>query len=296
LPPPPPTPSATLAAISLNPTSVAGGGTVQGTATLTENAPSGGAVVSLSSGNTTVATVPASVNVPSGARAATFTVSTSPVTMAASVAISGRYGGTTQTANLTVTPSPSRLPPIVASIAPALGPAAGGTSVTITGSNFVTGAAVVLGGTNATGVTVVNSTTISATTAAHPAGRVDVTVRNNDGMTGALSNGFAYWTVTAAITGGPYQTNHTNAITIDGGTSAAAPFGVKQYLWNCGQTTPAVPENCTNQPTSPRATFRYRRLTNGETQATYTVTLILEDNQGNRSAPATTTVRVTNSY
>ena len=45
--------------------------------------------------------------------------------------------------------------PTVSSISPTSGPTTGGTSVTITGTNFVSGATVAFGGTAATGVTVV---------------------------------------------------------------------------------------------------------------------------------------------
>ena len=48
----------------------------------------------------------------------------------------------------------------------------------ITGTGFLAGATVKLGGTAATGVTVVNSTSITATTAAHAAGAVNVVVTN----------------------------------------------------------------------------------------------------------------------
>ncbi|HEY33294.1 MAG TPA: hypothetical protein G4O10_09370, partial [Dehalococcoidia bacterium] len=41
--------------------------------------------------------------------------------------------------------------PTVTSISPTSGPAAGGTSVTITGTNFVNGATVTIGGASATG-------------------------------------------------------------------------------------------------------------------------------------------------
>ena len=82
--------------------------------------------------------------------------------------------------------------PNVTSIAPKSGPAAGGTSVTITGTGFLSGAAVSLGGTAATGVNVVSSTSITATTAAHAAGAVSVVVTNSDGQNGTLSNGFTY--------------------------------------------------------------------------------------------------------
>jgi len=57
------TQAASLAGITLHPASVVGGDTSQGTASLTSAAPSGGAVVTLSSSNASAATVPASVSV-----------------------------------------------------------------------------------------------------------------------------------------------------------------------------------------------------------------------------------------
>ena len=48
--------------------------------------------------------------------------------------------------------------------------------MTITGTNFVAGATVTFGGTAATNVVVVSSTTITATTPAHAVGAVTVTV------------------------------------------------------------------------------------------------------------------------
>ena len=68
--------------------------------------------------------------------------------------------------------------PTIASISPAHGSSAGGTTVTVTGTNFVTGAALLLGGTPATNLNYVSSTSIIATTSAHLAGVVDVTVTN----------------------------------------------------------------------------------------------------------------------
>ncbi len=66
--------------------------------------------------------------------------------------------------------------PTVSSVSPSSGSTAGGTAVTITGTNFVAGATVTFGATAATNVTVVNSTTITATTPAGSAGAVTVTV------------------------------------------------------------------------------------------------------------------------
>ncbi|UUZ64432.1 FG-GAP-like repeat-containing protein [Polaromonas sp. P1-6] len=93
-----------LSAIALSPTSVVGGNTSQGTATLTSAAPPGGAVVALSSSNTSTATVPASVTVAAGATSASFTVNTVSVTASTPVTIGGTFGGAARSATLTVVP------------------------------------------------------------------------------------------------------------------------------------------------------------------------------------------------
>jgi hypothetical protein len=116
-PPPPPPGPATLSTLTLSPTSVVGGNSAQGTVTLTAVAPSGGAVVSLSSSNTTVATVPASVTVAAGSTSATFTVTTRSVTTSTPVTISAAYGGVTRTATLTVTPQAPPPPPSTDTVA-----------------------------------------------------------------------------------------------------------------------------------------------------------------------------------
>jgi len=75
--------------------------------------------------------------------------------------------------------------PTVSSVTPTSGPTDGGTSVTLTGGNFVAGATVTFGGTAATNVTVVNATTITATFTlqgnAQTTART-VTVTNGDGI------------------------------------------------------------------------------------------------------------------
>src|SRR6266699_1857824 len=93
-----------LTSLTLNPSTVVGGllGSSTGTVTLSGPAPSGGAVIALSSSNASVASVPASVTVPAGATTASFTVNTSIVLVSTNVTISGSYNGTTQSASLTV--------------------------------------------------------------------------------------------------------------------------------------------------------------------------------------------------
>ncbi len=71
--------------------------------------------------------------------------------------------------------------PAVTGISPSAGPAAGGTSVTITGTNLTGATSVTIGGVSATGVTVVNSTTITATTPAGTVGAKDVVVTTSGG-------------------------------------------------------------------------------------------------------------------
>lgn len=95
----------TLSSVSLNPTSVVSGAASTGTATVSDLAPPGGVVVSLSSSNTAAATVPATVTIPAGAASATFTVNSLGVASNSSVTVSASYAGTTRTANLTVTPA-----------------------------------------------------------------------------------------------------------------------------------------------------------------------------------------------
>ena len=83
--------------------------------------------------------------------------------------------------------------PAIDSITPATGSDAGGTSVTITVSNFTTttGATVTVGGAAATNVTAVNGTTITCDTPAGTAGNVDVVVTVG-AESATLSSGFEY--------------------------------------------------------------------------------------------------------
>jgi hypothetical protein len=96
---------------------------------------------------------------------------------------------------------PPPVPPTVTAVNPSSGSTDGGTAVTITGTLFQTGATVAFGATNATGVTVTNATTISATTPAGSPGAATVTVTNPDGGAGSLTNGFTYVAPPLTVTG-----------------------------------------------------------------------------------------------
>ena len=67
-------------------------------------------------------------------------------------------------------------PPTISGISPSSGSTAGGTTVTLTGTNFASGATVTIGGVAATGVTALSSTSLRAVTGPRAAGAADVVV------------------------------------------------------------------------------------------------------------------------
>ena len=79
----------------------------------------------------------------------------------------------------------------ITGVLPAVGPAAGGTAVTITGTNLDGVTAVSLGGVVATSRVNVNSTTITCVTGAHAAGAVTVIAADDSGNA-TLPTGFTY--------------------------------------------------------------------------------------------------------
>jgi IPT/TIG domain-containing protein/putative pyrroloquinoline-quinone-binding quinoprotein len=149
-----------LSLLTLNPTSVVGSTTSTGTVTLSGPAPSGGAVVSLSSAKPTVAAVLATVTVSAGLTTATFKVTTGAVATATVVAITGSYAGVSKSANITVTP------PTVASLSLSPTTVKGGSSstgkVTINGPAPAGGLLISLSSSNASLVTVPSSVTVAA--------------------------------------------------------------------------------------------------------------------------------------
>ena len=94
--------TSSLVSLSLDASSVEGGGTVTATATLGAPAPAGGATLSLLSSDDTVASVPQAVTVPEGETTVSFTVFTRQRESAGTADISAFYGAK-QTQSLTVT-------------------------------------------------------------------------------------------------------------------------------------------------------------------------------------------------
>lgn len=185
-------PPVTLLSLTLNPTAVTGG--VQssaGTVRLTGPAPSGGALVFLSSSNTTVARPPSSVTVAAGATSATFTVTTSAVTASTSVTISATFGSTTKTATLTVNPV---LLPTIASLTLSPTSVVGGLqsstgTVRLSGPAPTGGARVALSSSNgAASVPLSVTVPAGATSTTFPVHTAAVLISTSARITGAYNN------------------------------------------------------------------------------------------------------------
>jgi hypothetical protein len=168
-------------------------------------------------------------------------------------------------------------PPTIASIAPASGSTAGGTAVTISGTNFAAGATVTFGGTSATGVTVASPTSLQAVTPARPAGQADVVVTVG-GQSATLSKGFAFFTpgqnqlpVISSITIQSAQANApSNFADLDGEvavsatvTDAETPVSQLIYEWSAPLGT----------FTGTGSAVRWRAPATAPTPASVTITL-----------------------
>ena len=92
---------------------------------------------------------------------------------------------------VTYTPPTAPAPPTITSLSPTSGPISGGTLITINGANFAVTDTVRVGGTLATGITLVSATQLRATTPAGTAGARDVVVTNATGSATA-TGGFTY--------------------------------------------------------------------------------------------------------
>jgi hypothetical protein len=89
--------------------------------------------------------------------------------------------------------------PTISSVSPVSGPTTGGTQVTITGTGFSTVQHVKFGATTATGVTVKSATQIVATSPAHAAGTVTISVVTAGGTTPATGADLFDFTVAGPV-------------------------------------------------------------------------------------------------
>jgi hypothetical protein len=140
----------------------------------------------------------------------------------------------------------------------------GGETITLSGSNFKSGATVTVGGTTAPSVSIVSSSSITFTTPAKTAGDYDVVVTNANGLAATLQNGISFngtpaFTTAAGNVGSVIEDAAMSTITIvaaepDGGTlafsvtSGALPTGVSLGSAN-GQLTGTPNANVTSDTT-----------------------------------------------
>ena len=235
--------AAALSSLVVSPASVAGGSGSTGTVTLTSAAPSGGALVSLSSGNA-AAQVPSSVTIPAGASSAGFAITTSAVAANTGVSITSSYSGTTRSATLTVTsasaPAPATLQSVTLTPSTVTGGASSQGRVTLSAAAPSGGAVVSLssnqgaarvpasvtvnaGSTSAT-FTVTTTAVTASTAAAISAVYSGVTRSATLTVSPQAAAGTATLTVTASGRSGERITSSPAGISVSVGGSGSAPF------------------------------------------------------------------------
>lgn len=185
------------------------------------------------------------------------------------------------------------VPPTVTSCSPSSGTTAGGTEVTITGTDFTGATGVTFGGAAATSVVVVNATTITCATPVGTAGAKDVTVTTAAG-TGTLVGGFTYALPAPVVSansasgiqgvGGTVQMSATNSPT-SWSLPESPPTGVSINSSGLVTWTSETPANvhsitvrATNAGGSGNGTLTLTLIGNTTTTTTSTTTTSCRDN------------------
>src|SRR5437667_12719476 len=107
---------------------VTGGTSMSGTVSTVMLAPAGGGAVTLTSSNPSIVQVPATVPIPAGNSAASFTITTSPVLVGATVQVDATAGSVTRSQFINLGPDPNAAP-LLSSVTLASASVTGGSSV-----------------------------------------------------------------------------------------------------------------------------------------------------------------------
>lgn len=297
-PPPPPPASPSVSALSINPATVVEGNNSTGTVTLSGAAPTGGVVVSLTSGNTAAATVPASVTVPAGSTTATFTITSGTTTSTSSSVITASAGGTSRTAQFTVTSSSPTLSNLTVQPVSVTGGSSATGTVTLTAPATGSGIVVTLSSDNAV-ATVPASVTVP--TGAELASFTVTTssVTTSQSALIRATHGTATRAFTLAVTpaaAGPAVTSVTlSESTVIGGTpvngtvrlESAAPSGGTVVALSSDNTAVAtVPPSVTVPAGQTTATFTVQTSPTTNSQS---AVIVAEANAGRVGAVLTVT-------
>lgn len=155
--------------------------------------------------------------------------------------------------------------PSLSTISPNTGPVTGGTTVTISGSGFQSGASVSFGGIAATSVKLVSSTQIQAVSPVSPAGTVTIVVTNSDSQGATLGSAFTYyhtvglaWTdgstsvsgyniYRSSTSGGPYIRLNSNLISGTSFSDAKVQAGDTYFYVTTAVNTSNVESSYSNQ-------------------------------------------------
>jgi hypothetical protein len=191
-------------------------------------------------------------------------------------------------------------PPTVTAISPTSGPTLGGTSVTITGTKFTGATGVTIGGSAATAVTVVNDTTITATTPAGSSGTASVEVTTTYG-TNAANTLYTYTNQAPVITsngGGATAAisvaEKTTAVTTVTATDADAGQ-TKTFSLSGGADSAQFSINTSTGLLTFRSVPDYENPADADLNNVYELIVTVTDNgTGNLSDSQTLTVTVTN--
>ena len=211
-----------ISSLTLTPSSVVGGLNAKGTVTLTNPAPTAGAVVTLSVGSGPV-TVPASVPIAAGGSSADFVISTTAVTAPATVSITAASSGGTQSAALTVNPPPVTITPISLSVSPASvgGGASSVATVTLSGPAPAAGLTVSLASSDpAATVPATVAVPAGAVSATFPVTTVSVTAQVVATLSATLNS--VTQTTTLTVEAPELEPLTLSPGTVIGGTSAVA--------------------------------------------------------------------------
>jgi uncharacterized protein (TIGR03437 family) len=250
-----PAPLPTVSALPCLLPNLSSGQSTTCTVLLSATAPSGGAVVNLSSSNPLL-TVPGSVTVGAGSTSASFTASAGTISAAGSATITASYNSSSKTNNIQLTATLPLATPVVNSLNPSSVTAGGPAfSLTVSGTGFALGATVSWNGLTLP-TTFGNSTQLTASVPANllqTAGTAAVTVQSSGGTSNSLSV-YLYPTVGSlsppnANAAGPAFTLTVNGTGYTSGTVAywnGSPLSTT--FGSAMQLTALVPANLITAP------------------------------------------------